>query len=133
MTIFQKIANKEIPGKFLYEDNLCFAILDISQVTKGHTLIIPKEPYPTFKDVPNELYSHIMMIAKLVASKIDKAYSPSGYNLINNNGEVAGQTVFHYHLHLIPRYKKDEFVFTHGKDNPSTLNLEQIHKDINEA
>lgn len=133
MTLFQRISNKEIPGYFLYEDDLCFAILDISQVTKGHTLIIPKEPYPTFKDVPNELYSHLMMVAKLVANKIDKVYKPSGYNLINNNGEIAGQTIFHFHLHLIPRYKKDEFIFTHGKTNSSNIELKQICKELNEA
>lgn len=109
MTIFKKIVNKEIPAYTVYEDDLVLAFLDISQTTKGHTLVITKEIYENILDIPEDLFMHLMNVVQKLTKAINKAYSPLGINLINNNGEEAGQTVFHYHFHIIPRYKDDMF------------------------
>lgn len=109
MTIFKKIVNKEIPAYIVYEDDLVLAFLDISQTTKGHTLVITKEIYENILDIPEDVFMHLMNVVQKLTKAINKAYSPLGINLINNNGEEAGQTVFHYHFHIIPRYKDDMF------------------------
>jgi histidine triad (HIT) family protein len=106
--IFCKIIAGEIPSAKVYEDEHVYAFLDISQVTTGHTLVIPKihttNIYETPADVASELFARIPKIA----SAIKDAYHPVGLNIINNNGEFAGQTVFHLHLHLIPRYDEQD-------------------------
>ncbi|WP_217586008.1 HIT family protein [Lentibacillus saliphilus] len=106
--IFCKIINKEIPSAKVYEDEHVYAFLDISQVTKGHTLVIPKvhtkDIYNTPDDVAGELFARVPKIARA----IKKAYEPSGINLLNNNEKPAGQAVFHYHIHILPRYGKED-------------------------
>lgn len=105
-TIFEKIIAKEIPAHIVYEDDLTIAFLDISQATKGHTLIVPKSPYPNLYEMPEELAGHVMAIAIKVANAIKRAFDPEGLNLLSNTGTIAGQSVFHFHIHLIPRYEK---------------------------
>ena len=107
MTIFEKIVNKEIPSYTLYEDELVLAFLDISQTTIGHTLVITKKPYKNLYEVPEETFQHLMNVVQKISKHINKVFKPSGLNLINNNGSAAGQTVFHYHFHIIPRYEND--------------------------
>ncbi|MCO7124933.1 HIT family protein [Sporolactobacillus shoreicorticis] len=106
--IFCKIINGEIPSAKVYEDDNIFAFLDLGQVTKGHTLIIPKvhrkDIFHLEPEIAEKLFSKVPVIAKA----IQKAFHPVGMNLLNNNSELAGQSVFHYHLHLIPRYGKDD-------------------------
>ena len=102
MTIFKKIVNKEIPAYTVYEDDLVLAFLDISQTTKGHTLVITKEIYENILDIPEDLFMHLMNVVQKLTKAINKAYSPLGINLINNNGEEAGQTVFHYQAFISP-------------------------------
>lgn len=107
MTIFQMIINRSIPSYIVYEDDLVIAFLDIQQTTKGHTLVVPKEPYENIFDIPSDLLNHLMSVVKMLSLKIKNAFNATGINLLNNNGKDAGQTVFHYHFHIIPRYKND--------------------------
>jgi len=106
-SIFTRIIEREIPAYIVYEDDLVIAFLDISQATKGHTLVVPKKAYENLYEMPDELASHVMKISIKLAKAIQKAFKPAGLNLLNNNGEIAGQSVFHFHMHLIPRYEND--------------------------
>ena len=105
--IFCKIAAGEIPSKTIYEDENFRVILDISPATKGHALILPKEHYANLYELPDEMAGKVMLLAKRLADHMTEALGCDGFNLVQNNGEVAGQTVFHFHLHLIPRYQGD--------------------------
>ena len=106
--IFCKIANGEIPSTTVYEDDDFRVILDLSSASKGHALILPKEHYANLYELPDEAASKVLIVAKNVVAKMTKALGCDGYNLVQNNGEAAGQTVFHFHMHLIPRYKEDQ-------------------------
>lgn len=105
--IFCKIANGEIPSATLYEDNEFRVILDVNPASKGHALILPKKHAADLYELPDEAASKVLVLAKNMASKIEKALECDGLNLVQNNGEAAGQTVFHFHMHIIPRYKND--------------------------
>ncbi|MBR0165086.1 MAG: HIT family protein [Lachnospiraceae bacterium] len=105
--IFCKIANGDIPSKKIYEDEEFVAILDLAPATKGHTLVIPKEHYPDLFAMDEQTASAAMLRARRVAGLLKEKLSPDGMNMTQNNGEVAGQTVLHYHIHLIPRYLSD--------------------------
>lgn len=116
--IFCKIAGGEIPSATLYEDDDFRVILDLGPASKGHALILPKEHYANLYEIPDELAAKAMKLAKKMASAMTKALGCDGFNLVQNNGEVAGQTVFHFHMHLIPRYEGDGAGITW---NPGTL------------
>ncbi|MCR4956814.1 MAG: HIT family protein [Lachnospiraceae bacterium] len=105
--IFCKLANGIIPTKSIYEDELFNVIMDAEPATKGHVLIIPKKHYDSLFDLGDEEAKAIMPLAKKLATKIKADLSADGYNLVQNNGEIANQTVKHFHLHLIPRYEGD--------------------------
>ena len=105
--IFCKLANGEIPTATLYEDEDFRVILDANPASKGHALIIPKEHYATLYELEESLAGKAMILAKKMVAKMTDVLGCDGYNLVQNNGECAGQTVFHFHLHLIPRYKDD--------------------------
>ena len=120
-TIFSKIIAREIPAHIIYEDELVIAFLDISQATKGHTLVVPKAEYSDIFDVPEDLLAHVMRVSQRVAKAINIAFQPEGMNILSNNGAVSGQTVFHFHFHLIPRYTREE-IKINFKNNMSDLN-----------
>ena len=101
--IFCKIANGEIPSATLYEDEDFRVILDLGPASKGHALILPKTHAANIYELSDEA----MILAKKMAKKLTDALNCDGFNIVQNNGEVAGQTVFHFHMHLIPRYKGD--------------------------
>lgn len=105
--IFCKIANGEIPSATLYEDNEFRVILDLGPASKGHALILPKSHAANIYELPDELTGKAMILAKKMAGKLTEALACDGINIVQNNGEIAGQTVFHFHMHLIPRYKGD--------------------------
>lgn len=129
MTIFTKIINKEIPATILYEDDDVLAFLDIAQCTKGHTLVIPKTFSKDFLDTDVEVLKKVVSVAHMLANKIKDNLHPSGINILSNAGEQAGQGVFHYHLHIIPRYdENDGFSITY-KENPNQ-DLEAIAQEI---
>ncbi|HEH9226099.1 TPA: HIT family protein [Staphylococcus aureus] len=106
-TIFGKILTGEIPSFKVYEDDYVYAFLDISQVTKGHTLLIPKKASANIFETDEETMKHIGAALPKVSNAIKRAFNPDGLNIIQNNGEFADQSVFHIHFHLIPRYEND--------------------------
>lgn len=105
--IFCKIANGEVPSKTLYEDDSFRVILDLGPATKGHALIIPKEHYANLYELPEETAGETMKLAKKMVMKMTERLGCEGFNLVQNNGDMAGQTVFHFHMHMIPRYQAD--------------------------
>mgnify|MGYP000056656249 FL=1 len=106
--IFCKIANGEIPSATLYEDEDFRVILDLGPASKGHALILPKEHFKDLYELDDEVASKALVLAKKMITKLTDVLGCDGYNIVQNNGETAGQTVFHFHIHLIPRYKDDE-------------------------
>lgn len=106
--IFCKLASGEIPSNTIYEDDMFRVILDLSPAAKGHSLIIPKEHYANLFELDEEAAGEALKLAKKMAVHMKEVLKCDGFNLLQNNGEVAGQTVFHFHMHLIPRYKSDK-------------------------
>lgn len=106
--IFCKIAGGEIPAATLYEDDDFRVILDLGPASRGHALILPKQHYANLYEMPDELLGKAMSLAKKMGEAMKKALKCDGLNLVQNNGTAAGQTVFHFHMHLIPRYDNDK-------------------------
>ena len=104
--IFCKIAG-EIPSATLYEDDDFRVILDLGPASKGHALILPKNHYRNLYDIDDEVASKAILLAKKMITKLTDVLNCDGYNIVQNNEEAAGQTVFHFHMHMIPRYKND--------------------------
>lgn len=121
--IFCKIANGEIPSTTLYEDEDFRVILDLGPATRGHALLLPKEHYANLFELDDALASKAIVTAKKVAAKMKAALGATGFNLVQNNGEDAGQTVFHFHMHLIPRYPDDKagITWTPGETTPEDM------------
>lgn len=106
--IFCKLAAGELPSSTVYEDKEFRAIMDISPASKGHVIIIPKDHADNIFEIEDELASKILIVAKKIAAAMKDELHCDGVNILQNNGEVAGQTVFHLHVHVIPRYKNDD-------------------------
>ena len=117
--IFCKIANGEIPSKTLYEDERFRVILDISPASKGHAIILVKQHAANIFELSEEDAAAIYVVAKKVATAMKKVLNCDGINILQNNGEAAGQTVFHLHMHIIPRYEGDQvkIKWTPGTEN----------------
>lgn len=126
--IFCKLANGEIPTNSIYEDEDFKVILDASPATKGHSLIIPKEHYKDIYEIDEELAGKAFKLAKKLTISMTDKLGCDGFNIIQNNKEVAGQTVFHFHMHLIPRYKEGESILTWGHEEFTTEEMEDICK-----
>ena len=116
MCVFCKIIKGEIPSKKIYEDDDVLAILDISQATLGHTLVLPKKHYENLFSIENNDYLKVMEKVKMLAKAITSALNASGCNILNNCGELAGQSVMHFHVHIIPRYENDNAIQNFNKD-----------------
>lgn len=132
--IFCKIANGEIPSATVYEDDDFRAILDLGPASKGHTLILPKKHVANIFEMDDETASKALVAAKHVACKVKKAMNCEGLNILQNNGEIAGQSVFHFHMHIIPRYAGDTVglpAWEPGSPNQETL--QETAKAIREA
>lgn len=132
--IFCKILNNEIPAAKVYEDEHVLAFMDISQVTKGHTLVIPKTHLENVYELDSETAGHLFSVVPKIANSIKKQLNPIGMNIVNNNGKDAGQAVFHYHLHLVPRYGKGDGYGLVWKDHSSQYkqaDLQEIASIIN--
>ncbi|HSI67594.1 MAG TPA: HIT family protein [Planococcus sp. (in: firmicutes)] len=102
--IFCKIIAGDIPSVKIYEDEHVYAFMDIMPLTKGHTLLIPKTHREFVYDLTAEESANLFRVAPRIAAAIKETFEPEGMNLLNNNGAKAGQSVFHFHLHFIPRY-----------------------------
>lgn len=105
--IFCKIAGGEIPSRTLYEDDDFRVILDLNPATKGHALILPKEHYRNLYEIDDSTAAKVLPLAKKMAVMMTEKLGCDGFNVLQNNNEIAGQTVFHFHTHLIPRYNDD--------------------------
>ena len=110
--IFCKIANGEIPSATLYEDEDFRVILDLGPASKGHALILPKAHAANIYELPDETAGKAMILAKHMATRLRDGLHCDGFNIVQNNGEIEGQTVFHFHMHLIPRYEGDQVGLT---------------------
>ncbi len=130
--IFCKIANGEIPSKTLYEDDKFRVILDLGPASKGHALILPKDHYTNLYELPDETAGEVMKLAKRMAVQMTERLGCEGFNLVQNNGELAGQTVFHFHMHLIPRYCDDGQKIGWKPQEITQEELEEIRKQITE-
>ena len=122
--IFCKLANGVFQTNSIYEDDKFNVILDLGPATKGHALILPKEHADNLYELPDETAAAAMILAKKLAKKMVDKLGADGLNVVQNNGEAAGQTVIHYHLHLIPRYKNDGQHILWEPTSPSSEELE---------
>ncbi len=127
--IFCKILAGEIPSTAVYEDDDFKAILDVNPAARGHVIILPKNHAANIYELPDEDASKIMIVAKKIATAIEKVYHCDGVNILQNNGEAAGQTVFHLHVHVIPRFKGDT-VNIGWKQGDMPEDLDAICKEI---
>lgn len=130
--IFCKIIDGEIPCYKLYEDEDVLAFLDISQVTKGHTLVISKKHYDNFLATPQDVMHKVMDVAQRIGQVEISMLGAKGVNILTNCYEAAGQSVRHFHVHVIPRYGKEEGISIEMKDNSKGLNLPVIASTIKE-
>lgn len=129
MCVFCEIVKGNIPSKKVYEDDDILAILDISQTTKGHTLVMPKKHCDNFLEMDNEDYKNLMGKVQQIASKVVKKLDAKGCNILINTNEVAGQSVMHTHVHIIPRYDSNDSISISFKENK--FDLDQILNEIN--
>ena len=120
--IFCKLANGEIPTATIYEDEDFRVILDLGPATKGHALILPKNHFANLFEIPEDMDAKAFILAKKIAKKMKDVFGCDGVNIVQNNGVAAGQTVFPFHIHLIPRYEGDHAGVTW---KPGTLTDEQ--------
>lgn len=128
--IFCKIANGEIPSRTVYEDDDFRAILDLGPATKGHTLILPKTHAADLYELPEETAAKVLPVAKKVAEILKDKLGCPGLNLVQNNGVLAGQTISHFHLHLIPRYENDGQKILWAPTEPSAEELDKVLKTL---
>lgn len=123
--IFCKLANKDIPTNIIYEDDRFTVILDASPATRGHALILPKNHAANIYELSDEDAAAVFVLAKKLATKMTEILHCDGFNIVQNNGEVAGQTVFHFHMHLIPRYlndgNQDKLTWNHAEFTPEEI------------
>ena len=131
--IFCKIAKGEIHTATFYEDSHFTVILDVNPATKGHCLIIPKEHFDNIYDLDGETAGKLFALATCIARAMRDALKCDGLNLVQNNGEIAGQTVNHFHLHLIPRYEGDGLNLNWPQQEISAEQLEEIRQSIKKS
>jgi len=128
--IFCKLAAGDIPTNSLYEDDKFRVILDLAPATKGHALILPKDHFANLYEIPDETAGEVMRLAKKMAVVMTEKLGCDGFNLLQNNGEAAGQTVFHFHMHLIPRYAEDGKILEWDKLEMTQEELEAIKNTV---
>ena len=128
--IFCKIIKGEIPCYKVYEDADVLAFLDISPVTKGHTLVIPKEHFDSLLYCPKDVLSKVISVAQQIPQASITTLGAKGVNLVNNTNPIAGQTVMHFHVHVIPRYSDDDQLKLEFNQNLENLNLPAIASDL---
>ncbi len=130
--IFCRIISGEIPSHTIYEDDQFKVILDVAPATKGHALIIPKKHYANLYELPEDTAADAIKLAKKMMKIMTDKLNCDGFNIIQNNGEIAGQTVFHFHMHLIPRYEDDGEILKYISLHPSQEEMEETKRIITE-
>lgn len=128
--IFCKLANGDIPTNVVYEDETFTVIMDAAPATKGHSLILPKDHYANIYELDEEVAGKAFKLAKILATKMTDSLGCDGFNIVQNNGETAGQTVFHFHMHLIPRYNDDNQKIGWEPTNPDVNEQTEILNKI---
>ena len=128
--IFCKIIAGEIPSRTIYEDDDFKVILDANPASKGHALILPKEHCANIYEISEELLAKTTKLAKRLAGHMTAVLDCDGFNLLQNNGEVAGQTVFHFHMHLIPRYENDGIQIAYKPLDLTDVQIETMRQKI---
>ena len=128
MCIFCSIAKKEIPSHCIYEDDTVLAFLDINPTAQGHTLVIPKEHCASFLDCPASLRDHVFEVAQMLANRLEKELGCDGINVLSNIHEAAGQSVEHFHVHLIPRYQNDTEIIHFHETNG--IDFEELKRKL---
>ena len=126
--IFCKIVQKKAPASIVYEDEKVVAFLSIQPINVGHTLVVPKAHYENIHDIPDEEVSHLYKIVKKLAPAVKKAVEAEGIRIVQNNGEAAGQVIFHLHVHIIPMNKESQWV--HRLENRATDALKDDARKI---
>lgn len=129
--IFCKIAKGEIPSAKVYEDENVFAFLDMHPISSGHTLVLPKHHFENIFDIDQTALEKVIVAAKQIALTINEKLKPDGLNMVQNSGHHAGQAVFHYHLHLIPRHENDGLKFGKPGEKVEPEELKKIAEKIN--
>ncbi len=124
--IFCKIIAGDIPSMRVYEDEDCIAILDINPAAPGHTLVIPKKHYQDLFEMDEAMAGKLMMVAQEIGKRQMERLGAPGVNLVQNNGASAGQTVLHFHLHVIPRYENDGAMVLWDPTQPTMDDLKAI-------
>lgn len=130
MCLFCKIINNEIPSYKIYEDDNFLAFLDISQATTGHTLIVPKKHYANIFELSDESAKEILLVVKKVSLLLKEKLGINDVNIINNSGKLAGQTVDHFHIHIVPRYPNDDLQILSVNHSPSNEELSALCNKI---
>lgn len=125
--LFCKIIKGEIPSYKIYEDDEVYAFLDISQVTRGHTLVIPKKHYQDIFEIDAKTMAKVYEKVNTLANDICTKLGAKGVNILNNNKEIAGQTVFHFHVHIIPRYDENDKIVVEFNENKN-IDLEGTYE-----
>ena len=129
MCVFCKIIDGAIPSSKVYEDDEVLAILDLSQTTKGHTIVMPKKHYANMLEIPTDEFASLMGKVKTIAQLLVSKLNANGCNVLINTNESAGQTVMHLHVHIIPRFNETDGISIEFKENPNA-NLAAVLKEI---
>jgi len=128
--IFCKLANGEIPTRVVYEDEDFCVIMDAAPAAKGHCLILPKEHFSNIYEIEDEVLGKAFKLAKKMTAHLTEKLGCDGFNIVQNNGVTAGQTVFHFHIHLIPRYENDGLGIGWKPGKPTDEEQNSVYKLI---
>ena len=121
MCVFCEIVKGNIPSNKIYEDDKVLAILDLAQTTKGHTLVMPKKHYENLDKIPPDEFMDLMKKVQMIAKHLEEKLDFNAYNILINKGEIAGQTMMHLHVHIIPRYFQDDPIKIEFSENEYDL------------
>lgn len=130
MCLFCRIIHQEIPSYKIYEDVHTYAFLDIFPMSKGHTLVVPKHHSEHVLEASDETIHRCFEVIKIITKHYDEVLKATGYNIVSNVHESSGQSVFHTHFHIIPRYKVDHHLFESFKQVKEQIDLFSLHQDI---
>lgn len=128
--IFCKLANGDIPTNSIYEDEDFKVILDAAPATRGHCLILPKEHFSDLLEADEAVLAKVLPIARKIAKRQKDVLKADGVNILQNNGSEAGQTVFHLHIHIVPRYEGEKEILTWGHQEFSEEETKEIQKAL---
>ncbi|HJC51647.1 MAG TPA: HIT family protein [Candidatus Anaerostipes avistercoris] len=131
--VFCKIVSGDIPSNTIYENSEFKVIMDASPAAKGHVLVLPKEHYKDIYDIDAETAGKLFQLAAVVARALKEVLNCDGLNILQNNGVIAGQTVFHFHMHLIPRYEGDDVTVKWEGHSMDAEEMDQLRRDIRKA